>query len=87
MELSSGRLLFECAPGSTTCGSLAVSNTGSSALYYRWERMDPHPHHRHTSMLFHTPDQNGAVLPGALHTFWYVHLCPLIALSFMSEQE
>ncbi|KAL0020544.1 hypothetical protein WJX77_000174 [Trebouxia sp. C0004] len=71
LELSGQRLLFECASGITTCTSLALSNTGSTALHYRWERIQPHTHRRQTSMLFYMPDQHGAVLPNALHTFCF----------------
>jgi hypothetical protein len=84
LELSGQRLLFECASGTTTCTSLALSNTGSTALHYRWERIQPHPHRRQTAMLFHMPDQHGAVLPNALHTFWYAHLQPALCKSVSS---
>lgn len=80
MELSSQRLLFECPAGTTTCTSLALTNIGSTALYYRWERIEAHPNRRPTAMLFHIPDQNGAVLPGALHTFWYAQQAMLLPL-------
>ncbi len=70
MELSSQRMLFECASGTTACASLALTNTGSTALYYRWERVQPHPNRCQAPALFHLPDQNGAVLPGAMHAFW-----------------
>ena len=84
LELSGQRLLFECAPGTTSCTSLVLSNTGSTALHYRWERLHPHPHRRQTAMLFHMPDQHGAVLPNALHTFWYAHVQPALCKSVSS---
>lgn len=70
MELSSQRLLFECASGSSASAVLTLTNTGSTALYYRWERIAPAPRRQETPMLFHLPDQNGSVLPAAVHTFW-----------------
>ena len=69
MELSHQRLLFECASGTSASAVLTITNTGSTALYYRWEQAAPQPH-QPMSMQFHLSDQNGAVLPGALHTFW-----------------
>ena len=84
LELSSQRLLFECASGTTSCTSLVLSNTGSTALHYRWERLQPHPHRRQTAMLFHMPDQQGAVLPNALHTFWYARMQPALCKSASS---
>ena len=70
MELSHQRLLFECASGTSASAVLTITNTGSTALYYRWERIAHHPHQQQMSVQFHLSDQNGAVLPGALHTFW-----------------
>ena len=70
MELSSQRLLFECASGTSTSAVLTVTNTGSTALYYRWERIAPPPRRQETPVLFHLPDQSGSVLPAAVHTFW-----------------
>ena len=83
MELSGHRLLFECSAGSTACAGLALTNTGSTCLYYRWERIQPSHHRRHPANLFHLPDQAGAVLPGALHNFWYVQ----IILLFVKVRE
>ena len=70
MEHSSQRLLFECASGTSTSAVLTVTNTGSTALYYRWERIAPPPRRQETPVLFHLPDQSGSVLPAAVHTFW-----------------
>ena len=84
LELSGQRLLFECASGTTSCTSLVLSNTGSTALHYRWERLQPHPYRRQTAMLFHMPDQQGAVLPNAPHTFWYADVQPALCKSISS---
>ena len=70
MELSSQRLLFQCASGTSASAALTITNTGSTALYYRWERVATQAHQPQRPMLFQLSDQNGAVLPGALHTFW-----------------
>lgn len=70
MELSSQRLLFECPSGTSSSGILTVANTGSTALYYRWERIAPPPRRQEAPVLFHLHDQSGSVLPAALHTFW-----------------
>lgn len=70
MELSSQRLLFECASGTSSSAVLSVTNTGSTALYYRWERIAPPPRRQEAPVLFRLHDQTGSVLPAALHTFW-----------------
>ena len=71
LELSSQRLLFECPAGGNACVSLTAHNTGSTALHYRWERLQSDTYAKLCPVLFRTADQHGAILPGALHTFWY----------------
>ena len=74
LELSSQRLLFECPAGGSASASLTVHNTGSTALHYRWERLQSDTSAKSSPVLFRSADQHGAILPGALHTFWYVQL-------------
>lgn len=71
LELSTQRLLFECPSGGNTCVTLTAHNTGSTALHYRWERLQSGASASTSPALFKTADQHGVVLPGALHTFWY----------------
>ena len=80
MELSSQRLLFECASGTSSPAVLTVTNTGSTALYYRWERIAPPPGRHQAPVLFHLHDQTGSVLPAALHTFWSAAHLPFTAV-------
>lgn len=73
MDLNAQRLLFECPSGGNASAALTAHNTGSTALHYRWERQKAAPVPTHGPGVFRIVDQHGVILPGALHTFWYVH--------------
>ena len=70
LELSSQRLLFECPAGGAACSTVTLTNTGSTALHYRWERSQAKPAASTSPQVFRTSDLHGVVLPGALHTAW-----------------